>query len=350
MNILEKININYLINEIIVFLIFLLVSSTIFLATRYLKNYALKKVEVENKDTSLDNIVRVIFSRIKNQFIFLIAFLYSLSLFYINDSVTELTSLAIPILAFIQIAYVLDGLSNLIIDKKNNLNLIDKEQVKNAVSLIHFISKSIIWSIATLLCIDNLGIDITALIAGLGIGGIAIALAAQNILGDLFASLAIVLDKPFVIGDYIVVGDIKGTVEHIGIKTTRIRGLSGEELICSNADLLSSRVSNYKRMKERRIVFNLGIVYETKHEMLTKIPKILGEIVNNIKDAKFDRAHFINFGDSSLDFEIVYYVQTPDYAVSLNIQQELNLAIFNKFEELNIIFAYPTRTLHITNQ
>ena len=347
-NLIEEILFSNIIDEVAVFLIFLLVSFSVFIASRYLKNYALKKVAT--KDTSLDNIVRVIFSRIKNQFIFVISFLYPLSLFYTNDSVTDLTSLLIPILAFMQTAYVLDGLSNLIIDKKNNLNLIDKDQVKNAVSLIHFVSKSIIWSIATLLCIDNLGIDITALIAGLGIGGIAIALAAQNILGDLFASLAIVLDKPFVIGDYIVVDDVKGTVEHIGIKTTRIRGLSGQELICSNADLLSSRVSNYKRMKERRILFTIGIIYETKHETLLKIPKMLEEIITDIKNAKFDRAHFINFGDSSLDFEIVYYVQIPDYEEYMNIQQEINLAIFNKFEAMNIGFAYPTRTLHITNQ
>lgn len=347
-NLIEEILFSNFIDEATVFLIFLLISSSVFLASRYLKNYALKRVI--DKDSSVDNIVRVIFSRIKNQFIFMISFLYPLSLFYTNDSITELTSLLIPILAFMQVAYVLDGLSNLIIDKKNNLNLIDKEQVKNAVSLIHFVSKSIIWSIATLLCIDNLGIDITALIAGLGIGGIAIALAAQNILGDLFASLAIVLDKPFVIGDYIVVNDVKGTVEHIGIKTTRIRGLSGEELICSNADLLSSRVSNYKRMKERRILFTIGIIYETKHKTLLKIPKILEEIITDIENAKFDRAHFINFGDSSLDFEVVYYVQIPDYVEYMNIQQQINLAIFNKFEEMNIGFAYPTRTLHITNQ
>ena len=158
------------------------------------------------------------------------------------------------------------------------------------------------------------------------------------------------MDKPFVIGDYIVVDDVKGTVEHIGIKTTRIRGLSGQELICSNADLLSSRVSNYKRMKERRILFTIGIIYETKHETLLKIPKMLEEIITDIKNAKFDRAHFINFGDSSLDFEIVYYVQIPDYEEYMNIQQEINLAIFNKFEAMNIGFAYPTRTLHITNQ
>ena len=227
-----------------------------------------------------------------------------------------------------------------------------KSQVKNAVSLIKFIARSIIWSIALLLCVENIGIDITALVAGLGIGGIAIALAAQNILSDLFASLAIVLDKPFEIDDYIVVGDISGTVEQIGIKTTRIRALSGEELVCSNADLLGSRVRNYKRMKERRAIFELGVVYQTPHNLLTKIPEIIEKIIENAEFARFDRANFKSFGDSSLLFEIVFYVSAPgnDYNEYMKVQQGINYEIFKKFEELKIDFAYPTQTLHISKE
>ncbi len=210
-----------------------------------------------------------------------------------------------------------------------------------------FIGKFILWSIVILMILDNFGINVTALAAGLGVGGIAVALAVQNILGDLFASLSIVLDKPFVIGDFIVVGDILGTVEKIGLKTTRVRSLSGEMIVVSNTDLLSSRIRNYKQMMERRIIFSLGVTYQTSAEQLELIPGIIREIITAEELARFDRAHFKNYGDFSLNFEIVYYVLSRDYNIYMDVQQRINIALYKKFAEEKIEFAYPTQTLFI---
>ncbi len=220
----------------------------------------------------------------------------------------------------------------------------------SAVQGMSFVARLIIWSLAAVLVIDNLGYDVTALVAGLGIGGVAIALAVQNILGDLFASLSIVLDKPFVVRDFIIVDDHLGEVEKIGIKTTRLRSLSGEQLIFSNSDLLNSRIRNFKRMYERRVPFTFGVIYQTTPEQLEAIPPLVKQIVAAIDKTRFDRAHFKGFGESSYDFEVVYYVQSPDYNIYMDIQQAINLALCRGFLERGIEFAYPTRTLHISRE
>ena len=208
--------------------------------------------------------------------------------------------------------------------------------------------KLVLVAIAALLILDNIpGVQITALVASLGIGGLAVALAVQNILSDLFASLSIVLDRPFVIGDFIIVDNYLGTVEHIGLKTTRMRSLSGEQLVFSNNDLLKSRVRNYKRMAERRVLFSIGVTYETPAEKLERIPDIIRRIIESEKIARFDRAHFQRYGDFALNFEVVYYVLDADYNRYMDIQEAINLAIFRSFQEEGIDFAYPTRTLHI---
>lgn len=212
---------------------------------------------------------------------------------------------------------------------------------------VAFLGRLALWTVVFLMILQNLGIQITALIAGLGVGGIAVALAVQNILGDLFASLSIVLDKPFVVGDFIIVGDLLGTVERVGLKTTRVRSLSGEQLVFSNSDLLASRIRNFKRMFERRVVFSFGVVYQTPYEVLKAIPPMVREIVESQEDTRFDRAHFKEYGDSSLVFEVVYFVLVPDFNVYMDRQQEINLEIYRRFEERRISFAYPTRTLHV---
>jgi small-conductance mechanosensitive channel len=216
-----------------------------------------------------------------------------------------------------------------------------------SVSVLGFMSRLMLWAVVALLALSNLGVDITALVAGLGIGGIAVALAAQNILGDLFASLSIVLDKPFVIGDFIIVGDLVGTVEHIGMKTTQVRALSGELIIFANADLLGSRIRNFKRMFERRVVFGLGVTYQTRAEQLARIPAILREVVEARPNVRFDRAHFKDYGDFSLNFEIVYYVLDPDYNKYMDTQQAINLEVYRRFAAEGIEFAYPTQTVYV---
>lgn len=210
-----------------------------------------------------------------------------------------------------------------------------------------FFGRLALWTVVLLLVLDNLGVDITTLIAGLGVGGIAVALAVQNILGDLFASFSIVFDKPFVIGDFIVVGDFVGSVEHVGLKTTRVRSLSGEQIIFSNSDLLQSRIRNYKRMYERRVVFTVGVTYETPYEELRAIPAIVREAIESQAQTRFDRAHFRSYGDFSLIYEAAYFVTTPDYNTYMDTQQAINLEIYRRFKERRIEFAYPTQTLYV---
>lgn len=209
------------------------------------------------------------------------------------------------------------------------------------------VAKISIWGLAVFILLDNLGVNISALLAGLGIGGIAIALAAQTILGDLFSCFVIYFDRPFEVGDFIAIDDFSGTIEYIGIKTTRIRSLSGEQLIFSNTDLTKSRLRNYKRMERRRVNFQIGVVYETRVEDLERIPALIGDIVRSIDDAIFDRAHFSSFGESSLVFDVVYFVATSDYLRYMDIQQEINLRLMGEFEKKGIGFALPTQAVHI---
>jgi small-conductance mechanosensitive channel len=225
----------------------------------------------------------------------------------------------------------------------------EKEDAASVTSTaaLGFVARLTVWIVVILMILDNLGFDITTLIASLGIGGIAVALAVQNILGDIFASLSIVLDKPFLVGDFIVVDDTWGTVEFVGLKTTRLRSLSGEQIVFSNADLLKSRIRNYKHMRERRVLFTIAVVYHTTETQLRAIPHIVREIIGAHPQARFDRAHFKAFGESSLDFEVVYYIADPDYNLYMDIQQAINLALFRRFASDNIEFAYPSRTVYV---
>ncbi|CAN5344359.1 mechanosensitive ion channel family protein [soil metagenome] len=226
----------------------------------------------------------------------------------------------------------------------------DEEKVKQLDGLMLLVN-AIIWIIGILFLFDNMGYNVTTVIAGLGIGGIAVALAAQNILGDLFNYFVIFLDRPFEIGDFIIIDEKRGVVEHIGIKTTRVKSLSGEQLVFSNSDLTNSRIHNYKRMQRRRILFNLSVIYQTSHENLKQIPEVLKSIVlEQAEMVEFDRAHFSAYGDSSLDFEVVYFVLDSAYNTYMNIQQQINLRIYEEFKKMGVDFAYPTRTLYVANQ
>lgn len=222
----------------------------------------------------------------------------------------------------------------------------DEKRIKPFLALVNFV----LWIIGAIFLLDNLGFNISAVVAGLGVSGIAVAIAAQGILGDLFNYFVIFFDHPFELGDFIIFNDKLGTVEKIGIKTTRIRALSGEQLVVSNSDLTGSRVHNYKRMQERRVVFTIGVTYQTPAEQLEGIPVLIREIIEANGEARFDRSHFRNYGDFALIFESVYYVLTPDYAKYMDIQQEINLAIYRAFEERGIEFAYPTSKVIVSRE
>jgi small-conductance mechanosensitive channel len=203
------------------------------------------------------------------------------------------------------------------------------------------------WALGIVFVLDNLGFDVSAVLTGLGIGGVALALASQGVLEDLFCYFAILLDRPFELDDFIVVGEIKGAVDQVGIKTTRIKSLSGEQIVISNKDLTSSRIHNFKRMDRRRVVFNFGVTYQTTSEQLKEIPGIVQRIIESFQKTTFDRAHFSEYKDSSLHFEVVYYVYSNDYNLYMDIQQDINLKLKQELENRGIEFAYPTQVTYV---
>ena len=218
---------------------------------------------------------------------------------------------------------------------------------KGSLALI----KIIIWTFGIFFLLDNLGFKISTVIAGLGIGGIAVALAAQNLLGDIFSYFIIMFDKPFEIGDFIVADDFRGEIEYVGVKTTRVRSLSGELLIFPNKDLTGTRiVRNYQKMLTRRVLFKLGVLYDTTAENLKEIPGVMKQIILGAGDTTFDRCHFSSYGDFSLVIETVYFVKGNDYNTFMDTQQRINLAIKEEFEKRGISFAYPTQTVYLAGQ
>lgn len=236
------------------------------------------------------------------------------------------------------------------LDRKRRRSMAGDKAAIGSLGIISFLVNVVIWAMVLLLTLDNLGVNITALVAGLGIGGIAVALALQNVLGDLFASLSIALDQPFVVGDFLSVDEFLGSVEYIGIKSTRLRSLSGEQIIISNGDLLGSRVRNFGRMSERRVVFGIGVTYDTPVERLEELPKIIREIVTSQKDTRFDRAHFSKHGDWALEFETVYFVLSADFNRYMDIQQSINLELHRRLAAMGVEFAFPTRKVHLVTE
>jgi len=211
------------------------------------------------------------------------------------------------------------------------------------------IVKLVIWIVGIVLLIDNLGYNVTTIIAGLGVGGIAIALAAQNILSDLFSYLVIFFDKPFEVGDYIVVGNNSGVVEKIGVKTSHVRSLDGQQLVMPNAEMVKTVIHNHKRLERRRVVFSIGVVYNTEPEKLRQVPDIIRSIIKKHKQTTFDRAHFKSFGEFSINYEIVYYVESADYLVYMDTHHAVCLEIIEQFRDQEIRFALPTQTLFINS-
>lgn len=289
----------------------------------------------------------LLLSRIATPFLVLVSMAVAALTLDLPERIRDLLETGLTIALFWQGGIWTSLLVRSWIDQRSRENMKENRAAVGSLGILALVARGAIWSVVLLLTLDNLGVDVTALIAGMGVGGIAVALAVQNILGDLLASLSITLDKPFVIGDFLSVDDFLGTVEYIGIKSTRLRSLSGEQIVMSNTDLLTSRVRNYGRMSQRRVVFTIGITYETPREKVEKIPTMLGEIVDAQDNVRLDRCHFSAFGPFSLDFEIVYYVLSADYAVYMDVQQAINLAILERFEREGIEFAYPTQKLWI---
>lgn len=297
--------------------------------------------------SNFDDTVLEVMRTTKHLTFALFAFLIGMHFLDLSERwITRLDHLSFVIIGLQIAAWVNKGIS---IWAKRKAVSTDGNAEDNAVitTMLSWIFKTVVWSILLLSILANIGVNITALVASLGIGGIAVALAVQNILSDLFASLSIGLDKPFVIGDFIVFGDVAGTIERVGLKTTHIRSLSGEQIVCSNTELLKNTIHNYKRMAQRRILFGFGVTYDTKVELLERIPGIVKTAVESQEKTRFDRAHMKDFGASSLNFEVVYFILDSDFNVYMDVQHAVNLSLMREFESLGVQFAFPTMTLNI---
>ncbi len=304
----------------------------------------------EKTGTRADDIALAVVRKTKTGLVFVVALSLGARMLTLGGAVADYLPLLTILALALQLALWLNCLVDEIIGSMKKTREAKDPASASTFGALSFLLKTAVWSLVAFLVLDNMGFDITAMVAGLGIGGIAIALAVQNILGDVFNSVAILVDKPFEVGDFIVIDQLAGTVEQIGIRTTRIRSLTGEEIIMSNSDLVESRIKNYKTMQKRRVVFDLGVTYQTGAEKLELIPSWIGEIIGDIDDARFDRCHFREFADSSLVFETVYLVDSGDYNRHVAIQQAINMGILRKFEENGVEFAYPTQTIVVENQ
>jgi small-conductance mechanosensitive channel len=299
-------------------------------------------------ETQFDDFLVDLISNTKNIMLLIFAIFMASKTLEIKQNIRDIIDVFTMVVLLLQVGFWLNAVISYLIQRQVSKQLKSNASEATTLSALGAVAKGVVWVLLGVMALDNVpGVEVSTLIAGLGVGGIAIGLAVQNILGDLLSSLSIVLDRPFVIGDFITVGDFSGTVEHIGIKSTRLRSLTGEQVVFSNSDLLGSRIRNYQRMNRRRVVFSFGVTYQTSHEMLVKIPNIVREIVDPKENVTFDRAHFKSYGDSALNFEVVYWIESSDYNMYMDIQQDINLCVFYEFAKNDIGFAYPTQTVFV---
>lgn len=339
---------NFFGNSIFDYLMSMSIFIVSFIAIVIIKHITLKHLAIwaQKTATTIDDFVVEVLKQVVVPFAYFGAFYFSVKILFLNSVVDKFIVMVGSAVFTIFIACVISKFVQYGFEcywARGSKSYALEHSLKG----IRKIVKTIIWGLAVVFFLDNLGFKISTVIAGLGIGGVAIALAAQAVLKDLFSYLSIIFDRPFEVGDFVIVGEYLGVIEHIGIKSTRIRSLSGEQVIFSNTDLTDSRVRNYKRMDKRRVLFKLGVTYQTTLAQVKEIPKVIENIIKNVPDTIFDRAHFFSYADFSLVFEVVYYVLTSDYNKYMDIQQEINFAIKEEFEKRNIEFAYPTQTLYV---
>ena len=344
----EKLNAPGYVGEIIVsafiFAIFIILGWIIYhIFERYFSRWA-EKTKTKLDDEILKNIKKPIYF-----FVILIGAYYALNNFTVLKPYSEQLALIFTIAEILLVTFIITRVVNVLIAGYAERTK-QKRMSEHILFVLRKIINAFIFIFAFLFILDASGYDITGLTIGLGVGGIAIAFALQNVLSDVFSAFSIYFDKPFEIGDFIIVGDYAGTVKKIGMKSTRVELLQGEELVLSNRELTSVSIRNFKKMKKRRIVFTFGVTYNTPLKKLEKIPGIIEKIVNSEKLSdvdKLDRVHFIEYGDFSLNFEVVYYMKTRDYTKYLDMQQQINFAIKEAFEKEGIEMAFPTQTIFL---
>ncbi len=311
-----------------------------------LQRHILKKLRrlAEKTPTDIDNTILNVINKVRPGFYVFLAFYITLQTLTLPETATQI----ITWILIIWVGYLVVMAGHVILDYIFTQKLPKLELgTKEALRTLNNIAKASLWVLAVLFILSNLGVNVTSAMAGLGIGGIAVALALQNILNDLFSSFSIHFDKPFLVGDFIIIGDKMGTVERIGVKTSRLRALQGEELVISNQELTSAQIQNFKKMESRRAIFNFGVVYRTPTEKLKQIPEIINGVIEKIELAELDRVHFNKFGQYALEFEVVYYTLSAEYNDYMDTQQAINFGIKEAFEAENIEMAFPTQTVHL---
>jgi len=316
------------------------------LVLRMVIHTALKRAGRRDQ-TAFPAIVGRAVGKINSVFLLLAALAITVQLYDVPSVSNGLLSWLVLVAAVLQVSALAQEIAVSLLQRKASRAGDGGSDISSAVSVLKWLIIGAIWVITIIVLLDTAGVQVTALIAGLGVGGIAIGLAAQGIFSDLFASLSILFDKPFKKGDFVTFGTISGTVEEIGLRTTRIRSLSGEQISVSNTDLISERVHNFQRLMRRRQVMRIGVLYQTPADVIEAIPGWVREDLEPIENVTVDRVHFTGFGDSSLNFEIVFWAEAAEYVVLMDKTQAVGLAIMRRFEKEGVDFAYPTRTLFI---
>lgn len=317
------------------------------LALWLFQKYVLWRVKkiAEKTKTDIDDAIVELIATIKPPFYWFLAVYIAFRTLRIEGLPARVVNGILLIWATYQVVIALQMIVDYIVRRK--LAARNEREVKAVREMVKTMSGIVLWTLGALFVLQNLGVQVTSLLAGLGVGGIAVAFAAQRVLGDLFSSLAIYLDKPFVPGDFVVFGDVKGTVQQVGIKTTRLKALDGEEIVVPNQKITDGQLKNYGRMKERRVALDVGVTYETPNEKMNHIPEILKDAIESAEGVRFNRAHFKHFAESALVFEAVYHVEDKSFDVHMDVKQEILLKIKEQFEQEGISFAYPTRVVYV---
>ena len=321
----------------------------VFVALSLLRRILLRRLGAlaARSSTRIDDVGVDVVERARAYFLFAVG-LYAASRFLVlTDQARGVVHLVIVVAVLLQAGRWGTGLIGFGVEQYLRRSGEADTGARATVHAVGYAARFVLWAVLLVTALGAFGIDVTALITGLGIGGIAIALAVQNILGDLFAALAIVLDKPFIVGDFIIVDNVMGTVEHVGLKTTRIRSLGGEQIIVSNNDLLKSRIRNYKRMEQRRVVFHIDLTYDTAPDLVNRVPAIVREVIERQPLTRFERSHFLVFAESALRVETVFWVLDPDYNKYADIQHAINVELLRRFAAERIDFAFPSRTVFV---
>lgn len=341
----------FLKNSIISYIIFIGILLSALLVLLIIKKIFISKLlkYCKKTETNLDNLIVDIVRKNVFPITSYGSFYLAIKYLKINDFLNKTITILGLLLVLINVVNIISKLLKYYIEEGSNKKPERSERV-NILKGVFPAIEVILWGLGAVFLMDNLGFNISAVVAGLGIGGIAVAMGAQKILGDMFSYLFILIDKPFEIGDYIVLGEFSGNIERIGLKTTRVRSLGGEQIVISNSDVASSRIRNYKTMKERRATFSIGVTYNTPVETLKTIPAIIKELIEKNDNVRFDRAVFTSFGDFSLKFEAVYFILSENYNVFAGIQQNINFDIIEVFKSKEIEFAFPTNTVYINKE